>query len=248
MRRACVARARRVATGTGVTALSDPGRRPRSPRRPPCAVGRCSSRAARPATASTPAGRRAAARACAASARRRRLLPAHRADAARATRHEPERAEPVYTRRQRRDLIAYIRPAPAGPPIPRVDPARGSIVDGRQAVHRQLRRAAIRSSARAASSPGRDRPGAETQSTPTQIAEAMRIGPYLMPRFSERQLDHATQVDSIARYVTDVGRPAERGGWGIGNIGPIPEGLVASGCWASACSCSCARGIGETRP
>jgi ubiquinol-cytochrome c reductase cytochrome c subunit len=48
-----------------------------------------------------------------------------------------------------------------------------------------------------------------------------------MPRFDERRLDDE-DVDSIARYVTKVARhPDNRGGWGIGNIGPIPEGLVA---------------------
>jgi ubiquinol-cytochrome c reductase cytochrome c subunit len=63
--------------------------------------------------------------------------------------------------------------------------------------------------------------------TPVQVAEAIRVGPYLMPRFDARRLD-AHDVDSIARYVTQVARhPENRGGWGIGNVGPIPEGLVA---------------------
>jgi ubiquinol-cytochrome c reductase cytochrome c subunit len=63
--------------------------------------------------------------------------------------------------------------------------------------------------------------------TPRQIAEAIRVGPYLMPRFGPRRLD-AHDVDSIARYVATYGHhPLDRGGWGIGNIGPIPEGLVA---------------------
>jgi ubiquinol-cytochrome c reductase cytochrome c subunit len=63
--------------------------------------------------------------------------------------------------------------------------------------------------------------------TPVQIAETIRVGPYLMPRFGPRALDDH-EVDSIARYVTTYGRhPLNRGGWGIGNIRPIPEGLVA---------------------
>ena len=63
-------------------------------------------------------------------------------------------------------------------------------------------------------------------STPTQIAEAVRIGPYLMPRFTTKQLDER-QVDSIIRYVQVAQEPDDRGGWGIGHLGPIPEGLVA---------------------
>jgi ubiquinol-cytochrome c reductase cytochrome c subunit len=59
-----------------------------------------------------------------------------------------------------------------------------------------------------------------------QIAEAVRVGPNLMPAFPERQIDQA-QLDSIVRYVLSTRSPDDRGGWGIGNIGPIPEGMVA---------------------
>jgi ubiquinol-cytochrome c reductase cytochrome c subunit len=63
--------------------------------------------------------------------------------------------------------------------------------------------------------------------TPTQLAEAVRIGPYLMPAFSKREIDQKT-LDSIALYVQKVvKRPHDSGGWAIGHIGPIPEGMVA---------------------
>jgi ubiquinol-cytochrome c reductase cytochrome c subunit len=47
-----------------------------------------------------------------------------------------------------------------------------------------------------------------------------------MPVFGPRSLPQA-DVDSIARYVLYTRHPDNRGGWGIGNIGPIPEGMVA---------------------
>ena len=59
----------------------------------------------------------------------------------------------------------------------------------------------------------------------TQIAEAVRIGPYLMPRFPRSEISD-TQLNSIIRYVLSTRHPDNRGGWGIGNLGPIPEGLV----------------------
>jgi ubiquinol-cytochrome c reductase cytochrome c subunit len=62
--------------------------------------------------------------------------------------------------------------------------------------------------------------------TPTQIAEAVRDGPYLMPQFSTSQISDA-QLNAIIKYVLSTRHPDNRGGWGIGNIGPIPEGLVA---------------------
>ena len=61
--------------------------------------------------------------------------------------------------------------------------------------------------------------------TATEIAEAVRIGPYLMPRFSQKQISDS-QLNSIIRYVLWTRHPSDRGGWGIGNLGPIPEGLV----------------------
>lgn len=61
--------------------------------------------------------------------------------------------------------------------------------------------------------------------TPTEIAEAVRIGPYLMPRFSSTQISDY-ELDSIIKYVLSTKAPVNHGGWGIGNLGPIPEGIV----------------------
>lgn len=139
---------------------------------------------------------------------------------------EPERAEPVYDRAQIDALIAYVTSqGPAGPAIPAVHPERGSLVDGRRlfadscaGCHQIVAQGGI--------APGLVAPPLD-EATPTQIGEAIRVGPYLMPLFSPKQLDDH-DVDSIARYVGEVGQsPPDRGGWGIGNIGPIPEGLVA---------------------
>jgi ubiquinol-cytochrome c reductase cytochrome c subunit len=62
--------------------------------------------------------------------------------------------------------------------------------------------------------------------TTTQIAEAVRIGPYLMPTFSSKQISDS-QLDSIIRYIQYAKHPDDRGGWSIGHVGPVPEGLVA---------------------
>jgi ubiquinol-cytochrome c reductase cytochrome c subunit len=139
---------------------------------------------------------------------------------------EPQRAEPVYSRAQIVDLIAYLTGLDGrGPAIPRVDPAAGDIGLGRRlftdscsGCHQIVAQGGI--------APGLVAPPLD-DSTPTEIGEAIRVGPYLMPRFGERRLD-AHDVDSIARYVTEIGQhPPNEGGWGIGNVGPIPEGMVA---------------------
>jgi ubiquinol-cytochrome c reductase cytochrome c subunit len=82
--------------------------------------------------------------------------------------------------------------------------------------------------------------------TPTQIAEAVRVGPYLMPSFNENQISDA-DLNSIVRYVLSTRTPDDRGGWGIGHIGPIPEGMIA---WllAGTALLLVARLIGERNP
>ena len=73
-------------------------------------------------------------------------------------------------------------------------------------------------------------PGARVPSlaraTSTQLAEAVRIGPFVMPRFSRQRLSDA-QLDSVIRYVQFTQSPHDPGGWPIGHLGPIPEGMVA---------------------
>jgi ubiquinol-cytochrome c reductase cytochrome c subunit len=61
--------------------------------------------------------------------------------------------------------------------------------------------------------------------TPRQVAEAVRIGPYVMPKFSKRAISDR-QLDSIVRYVEFTKNPARPGGWGINFLGPVPEGLI----------------------
>jgi ubiquinol-cytochrome c reductase cytochrome c subunit len=68
------------------------------------------------------------------------------------------------------------------------------------------------------------------EATPTEVGEAIRVGPYIMPRFSETLITPG-DVDSIAGYVGLTQNPEDAGGFGIGHIGPVPEGLVA---WLAA--------------
>ena len=64
------------------------------------------------------------------------------------------------------------------------------------------------------------------RATPTQIAEAVRIGPYLMPKFPRSAITDR-QLDSIVAYVGYVQSPEDPGGWPLGRLGPVPEGMVA---------------------
>jgi len=140
---------------------------------------------------------------------------------------QPLRTKPAFPPRQIDALVAYVGSF-GGPPIPVVHPSRGSLADGQRlfglgAIVPSLNRA-----------------------TPRQVAQAIRIGPYVMPRFGAGELSEG-QVDSLARYVQSIQHPDNRGGWGLGRIGPIPEGMVA---WllAAASLLLIARLIGERMP
>jgi ubiquinol-cytochrome c reductase cytochrome c subunit len=51
-----------------------------------------------------------------------------------------------------------------------------------------------------------------------------------MPKFSRTAISDR-QLNAIIAYIEESKRPADRGGWGIGHIGPVPEGMIA---WAVA--------------
>jgi ubiquinol-cytochrome c reductase cytochrome c subunit len=58
------------------------------------------------------------------------------------------------------------------------------------------------------------------------VAEAMRIGPANMPRFSGNLSD--SQVRDVVAYVTEkIQHPSNPGGVGLGGVGPVAEGFIA---------------------
>ena len=65
-----------------------------------------------------------------------------------------------------------------------------------------------------------------TDSTPTQIYEAMVTGPEAMPVFNDLTITPQEKRDIIA-YVTQVRSEPNPGGFSLGRVGPVTEGLVA---------------------
>jgi ubiquinol-cytochrome c reductase cytochrome c subunit len=136
---------------------------------------------------------------------------------------QPDRTEPAYDRKSLDDLIAYIGSL-GGPSIPQVDVAPASLSEGQRlftencaACHQVVGRGGVMAGAFVPTL---------LEATPRQVFEAARIGPYVMPRFSQAQLsDH--ELTSIARYVQYAKHPENPGGWALFNVGPVPEGMVA---------------------
>lgn len=139
-------------------------------------------------------------------------------------RAEPERSTPAFKGRQIDAIIDFVRSLAGGPPGPTADPKEGSISLGFQLFSENC--AGCHSIvARGGITIGAQVPDLQEASA-QQIAEAVRMGPYLMPKFSAAQLNQH-DLNSIARYVLSTRHPDNAGGWGIYNIGPIPEGIVA---------------------
>jgi ubiquinol-cytochrome c reductase cytochrome c subunit len=136
---------------------------------------------------------------------------------------QPRRSRVLFSDRELRALVAYVASLGSGPPIPRPQPQRGDIGEGLRLFTHDCA-GCHQVNAEGGYVVGGVAPPLE-DATPVQIAEAIRVGPYLMPSFSRKQLSDA-EVDSIVRYVQHTKNPDDPGGWAIGHVGPVPEGLV----------------------
>jgi ubiquinol-cytochrome c reductase cytochrome c subunit len=138
---------------------------------------------------------------------------------------QPVRKPPAFRPAEIDALVAYVASLGDGPPIPRVDPAAGNLSRGGVLFRSNCAACHSTTGVGGALSYGSDAPSLK-EATPQQIGEAMRSGPGQMPVFGPDTLS-ARQVDSIARYVGYLQDPDDPGGFSLGRIGPITEGMVA---------------------
>ena len=138
---------------------------------------------------------------------------------------QPVRRRPLFSEREILALVDYVSSLPPpGPPIPQPRPEEGNLAEGKQlfteycaGCHQEAAQGGVVTGARV--------PPLE-DATPVQTAQAVRIGPYLMPKFSEKHISD-DELNSIIAYAMRAAKhPRDEGGWGIGNIGPVPEGMV----------------------
>jgi quinol---cytochrome-c reductase cytochrome c subunit len=136
---------------------------------------------------------------------------------------QPVRSRPRFDEREIRAIVAYVASLGRGPAVPTPNPGAGSVADGRElftehcaGCHQVVAEGGVLTGAKA---PPLGR------ATPRQIAQAVRIGPYVMPTFSQKDISDA-QLNSIVAYVQYAKDPQDEGGWGINHLGPFPEGMV----------------------
>lgn len=147
-----------------------------------------------------------------------------------ATEHrQPERRRPAFPAEDIRAIVGYASGFGAdGPQIPAVRPDNVQLgqtlyLDNCAACHSA-------GGAGGALTNGQYAPSLD-KASPTQVGEAIRVGPGLMPAFPAAALDDR-EVNAIADYVRTLqgkhGR-TDRGGLSLGRIGPVTEGLIG---WA----------------
>lgn len=138
---------------------------------------------------------------------------------------QPVRDEPKFTPAQTAAIVAYVETiAPGGEPIPTVDPAAGDLARGAEVFLNTC------AGCHGAGATGDSVGGGQIAPTinpadPTQIGEAIRIGPGVMPRFGPETIDQA-DLDSLAAYLLWIRDHGEDGGLQLGRVGAVAEGLV----------------------
>jgi ubiquinol-cytochrome c reductase cytochrome c subunit len=138
------------------------------------------------------------------------------------------RAEPAYPDEELAALIAYVATIGEGPAVPDVDPGRGDLALGEHLYRTQCAACHGPSGTGAAMVAARNAPPLDA-ATPEQVAASLVVGPGPMPVFVPG-IFQPHEVDAVARYVVYLQDRTNRGGWGLGNLGPVTEGLAA---WAA---------------
>ena len=154
---------------------------------------------------------------------------------------QPRRSRLLLGPREIDALVAYVASLGKGPAVPHPHPERGSLSQG-QHLFADHCAGCHQIVAEGGYVTGAVPPPLE-DATATQVAEAVRIGPNVMPRFSKASLSDR-DVDSIVAYVEYAKNPDDPGGWSLGHVGPVPEGLVTWFLAASALVAVCL-GIGK---
>ncbi len=146
---------------------------------------------------------------------------------AKETAAEMPRKPPVFDQAQIHALAAYVASLGGGPAIPagsQVSSAGANVALGQQIFITNCAQCHNFAGAGGALTYGKYAPPL-THATPTQIYEAMLTGPEAMPVFNDTTITPAQKRDVIA-YITQVRAEPNPGGFSLGRIGPVTEGLV----------------------
>lgn len=140
------------------------------------------------------------------------------------------RKPPRFDRQQTLEIAAFVASlaptTPQAPAIPSVNTAHTSLADGESLFVLNCAACHTVTGAGDALADGYFAPSLHKASK-TQVAEAMRTGPGNMPRFGPGTLSDKQVADVVAYVTGPIQHPDNKGGIGLGEIGPVGEGFVA---------------------
>jgi ubiquinol-cytochrome c reductase cytochrome c subunit len=142
-----------------------------------------------------------------------------------ATGPQAEEKPPQFTDAQVKALAAYVASVAPGPGIPSEEylNGEGNAAEGGELFRINCAMCHNVAGAGGALTEGKFAPALEGVA-PEHIYEAMVTGPQNMPVFNDLNLTPEQKADIIT-YLTYLEEQPEPGGFGLGNLGPVSEGL-----------------------
>jgi ubiquinol-cytochrome c reductase cytochrome c subunit len=122
-----------------------------------------------------------------------------------------------------RALVDYVGEIGDGPDVPTIDVGSGSLSNGARLFRLDCAACHVASGAGASIGTGGIAPSL-MESTPTQVGEAVLIGPGAMPVFGTMT---DQDLDDLAAYVQRLQEDDSTGATSLGGVGPVAEGLAA---------------------
>ncbi len=136
---------------------------------------------------------------------------------------QAERGPVRFTEEQIVALVEHVGTIGDGPPIPDVDPDRGDVARGGELYRLNCAACHVASGAGAPIGGGRIAPSL-IEASPTEVGEAIIVGPGSMPIFTSFSDE---DIDDVAAYVRDLQRQDTTSPSSFGGAGPAAEGLAA---------------------
>jgi ubiquinol-cytochrome c reductase cytochrome c subunit len=136
------------------------------------------------------------------------------------------RAQPAYSDADIRALVEYVAALGSGPAIPNVQVTGATDIAAGRAAYVATCAACHGAGATGDAVGGGAVAPPLLETAPTQVGEAIRVGPGAMPAFDPRQVSDA-QLSQIAGYLQFLRHQSAPGGQTVGGVGPVAEGYVA---------------------
>ncbi len=139
---------------------------------------------------------------------------------------QADRKPPRFNRLQTLQIAAFVQSlAPGGTTVPNVDLSDASLSNGGRLFTLNCAACHTITGSGDALAEGAYAPSLHV-ATPQQIVEAIRSGPGNMPHFGPGNISNAEARDITAYVHSVIQHPINRGGFGLGGIGPVGEGFV----------------------